>query len=105
MRDLAAVRQEIDKVDEHLITYLAKRQCLVEEAGLLKPKNDTQAVNTQERVEEVIRNCCERAREANLSPRVAEAIWRTMIGAFIALETEVNSQSKKIEKSFLCEKF
>lgn len=97
MRDLAAVRQEIDKIDEHLITYLAKRQCLVEEAGLLKPKNDTQAVNTQERVEEVIRirNCCERARAANLSPRIAEAIWRTMIGAFIALETEVNSQSKK----------
>ncbi len=95
MRDLAAVRQEIDKIDEHLITYLAKRQCLVEEAGLLKPKNDTQAVNTQERVEEVIRNCCERARAANLSPCVAETIWRTMIGAFIALETEVNSQSKK----------
>ncbi len=95
MRDLAAVRQEIDKIDEQLITYLAKRQRLVEEAGLLKPKNDTQAVNAQERVEEVIRNCCERARAANLSPRVAEAIWRTMIGAFIALETEVNSQSKK----------
>ena len=99
MRDLVAVRQEIDKIDEHLITYL------VEEAGLLKPKNDTQAVNAQERVEEVIRNCCERARAANLSPRIAEAIWRTMTGAFIALETEVNSQSKKIEKSFLCEKF
>ncbi|SER46727.1 chorismate mutase [Streptococcus gallolyticus] len=95
MRDLAAVRQEIDKIDEHLITYLAKRQRLVEEAGLLKPKNDTQAVNAQERVEEVIRNYCERARAENLSPRVAEAIWRTMIGAFIALETEVNSQSKK----------
>lgn len=45
MRDLAAVRQEIDEIDEQLITYLAKRQCLVEEAGLLKPKNDTQAVN------------------------------------------------------------
>ena len=45
MRDLAAVHQEIDKIDEHLITYLAKGQCLVEEAGLLKPKNDTQAVN------------------------------------------------------------
>lgn len=47
MRDLATVRQEIDKIDEHLITYLAKRQRLVEEAGLLKPKNDLQAVNAQ----------------------------------------------------------
>ena len=92
MRDLAAVRQEIDKIDEHLITYLAKRQCLVEEAGLLKPKNDTQAVNAQERVEEVIRKCCERARAANLSPRVAEAIWRTMIRAFIALEVRDRSK-------------
>ena len=95
MRDLAAVRQEIDEIDEHLITCLDKRQRLAEEAGLLKHKNDTQAVNAQQPVEEVIRNCCERARAANLSPRVAEAIWRTMIGAFIALETEVNSQSKK----------
>lgn len=47
MRDLAAVRQEIDEIDEHLITCLAKRQRLVEEAGLLKPKNDTQAVNAK----------------------------------------------------------
>lgn len=92
MRDLAAVRQEIDKIDEQLITYLAKRQHLVEEAGLLKPKNDLQAVNAQERIEKVIRNCCERARAANLSPRVAEAIWRTMIGAFIALEVRDRSK-------------
>ena len=29
MRDLAAARQEIDEIDEHLITCLAKRQHLL----------------------------------------------------------------------------
>jgi isochorismate pyruvate lyase len=47
MRDLAAVRQEIDEIDEHLITCLAKRQRLLEEAEILNPKNDLQAVNAQ----------------------------------------------------------
>lgn len=47
MRDLAAARQEIDEIDEHLITCLAKRQRLLEEAEILNPKNDLQAVNAQ----------------------------------------------------------
>ncbi len=54
MRDLAAVRQEIDKIDEHLITYLAKRQRLVEEAGLLKPKNDKMRKNVLKKSLEIV---------------------------------------------------
>ena len=69
---LNEVRQAIDSLDAELITLLAKRQTLVEQAGRLKPRGDRQAV------------------AAGLSPEVAEAVWQAMIAAFIRLETETN---------------
>lgn len=69
---LNEVRQAIDSLDAELITLLAKRQTLVEQAGRLKPRGDKQAA------------------AAGLSPEVAGAVWQAMIAAFIRLETEAN---------------
>ena len=41
---LNEVRQAIDSLDAELITLLAKRQTLVEQAGRLKPRGNRQAV-------------------------------------------------------------
>ena len=87
---LNEVRQAIDSLDQQLIELLAQRQRLVEQAGRLKPKNDAQAVAAPDRVTQVIANRRQQAAAADLSPDVAEAVWRAMIEAFIRLETEVN---------------
>lgn len=87
---LNEVRQAIDSLDQQLIELLAQRQRLVEQAGRLKPKNDAQAVAAPDRVVQVIANRRQQAVAADLSPDVAEAVWRAMIKAFIRLETEVN---------------
>lgn len=88
--DLTEVRRNIDDIDRQLISLLARRQGLVEQAGRLKPKNDAQAVAAPERVAQVIRTRREQAAASGLSPDVAEAVWRAMIEAFIRLETEIN---------------
>ena len=75
---LNEVRQAIDSLDAELITLLAKRQTLVEQAG--RP----------ERVAQVIAARRGQAAAAGLSPEVAEAVWQAMIAAFIRLETEAN---------------
>ncbi|MFC2561866.1 MAG: chorismate mutase [Kingella oralis] len=87
---LNEVRQAIDSLDAELITLLAKRQTLVEQAGRLKPRGDRQAVAAPERVAQVIAARRGQATAAGLSPEVAEAVWQAMIAAFIRLETETN---------------
>ncbi len=88
--NLSEVRQAIDAIDSELIILLAKRQYFVEQAGLLKPKNNAIAVADPERVSQVIADRRCKAELAGLSPDVAEAVWRSMIDAFIRLELGVN---------------
>jgi len=87
---LDEVREAIDGLDKELIELLARRQKLVRQAGRLKPKNDVQAVSAPERVTQVIASRRAYAEKAGLSPDVAEAVWRSMIDAFIKLEMETN---------------
>jgi isochorismate pyruvate lyase len=81
---LAEVRARIDTLDGELIRLLAQRQALVQRAAAFKA--DEQAVRAPGRVEQVLATARDRAADAGLSPSVAEAVWRAMIGAFIDLE-------------------
>jgi isochorismate pyruvate lyase len=83
-RSLAEVRDRIDGIDAELVALLTRRQSLVHAAAAFKA--DEQAVRAPDRVEKVIAAVRERAEAAGLAPEVAEAVWRAMIGAFIALE-------------------
>lgn len=87
---LDEVREAIDGLDKGLIELLARRQKLVRQAGRLKPKNDVQAVSAPERVAQVIASRRAYAEKIGLSPEVAEAVWRSMIDAFIKLEMDTN---------------
>lgn len=91
---LAEVRQEIDLLDQKMIRLLAERQKLVEAAGRLKPRQDAEAVVAPDRVAQIIRERRNQAAEVNLSPDLAEAVWRSMIEAFILLESKVNEQGE-----------
>ncbi|MFE3227518.1 chorismate mutase [Nocardia sp. NPDC059228] len=88
-RSLAEVRTRIDVLDGDLIRLLAERQELVRAAAAFKA--DEQAVRAPDRVERVVSLARERAAAAGLEPAVAEAVWRAMIGAFIALELDEHS--------------
>ncbi|MDF5753102.1 chorismate mutase [Spongiactinospora sp. TRM90649] len=81
---LEDVRRRIDELDTRLTGLLAERQGLVRAAAGFK--RDEQAVRAPDRVERVVTAARDRAVREGLSPDVAEAVWRAMIGAFIEYE-------------------
>jgi isochorismate pyruvate lyase len=83
-RSLSEVRLRIDDLDTQLVALLARRQVLVGAAAGFK--DDEHAVRAPERVDQVITAVRRKAMAAGLDPAVAEAIWRSMIAAFIELE-------------------
>lgn len=89
--DLSGVRAGIDAIDGELVRLLARRQRLVERAGALKRGRAEDAVRDRDRVAQVVSSRRRTAVEAGLDPAVAEAVWRTMIDAFIALELRVHA--------------
>ncbi|MFF0523242.1 chorismate mutase [Actinomadura nitritigenes] len=90
MDSLPDVRARIDAIDGDLVRLLAERQGLVRAAAAFKA--DTGAVRAPGRVEQVVALARERAASAGLSPEVAEAVWRAMIGAFIDLELDEHAR-------------
>ncbi|MDO4251565.1 MAG: chorismate mutase [Moraxella sp.] len=64
----------------------------MEQASRLKPIN-AQAAADPERVAQVIAGRRQKALAAGLSPKVAEAVWQSMIAAFIELELTVNQRT------------
>lgn len=87
---LATVRAAIDQLDRQIIDLIAQRQAEVEQAGVLKRGQGTEAVRAPARVEDVIAKVRAQAEVAGASADVVEATYRAMIGAFIALELDVH---------------
>lgn len=82
---LAALRAEIDALDEDLAMLLASRAALLDRVIAVKRANALPA-RIPERVEEVIDNARRRAEARGLDPDLAEAVWRVIVEWSIAYE-------------------
>lgn len=78
------VREQIDAIDQRIVSLIAERQRWVLTAGSLK-QNEGE-VRAPARVEQVIEKARGLAEERGASPEVVEAAYRALIGAFIDLE-------------------
>jgi isochorismate pyruvate lyase len=74
---LEEVRDAIDALDAELVALLARRQACVERAAALKA--DRATVRDEARIEDVVQKVLAAARQAGLSPAIAEAVWRVLI--------------------------
>jgi isochorismate pyruvate lyase len=83
---MGALREEIDRLDAHLVRLLALRQTYIERAAMLKTGRDQ--VRDPARIEDVVAKVVAAARQAGLSPGIAEPVWRALIEASIAHEFE-----------------
>lgn len=81
---MAEVRAEIDRLDRVIVPLLAERAGYVAQAARLKPTRD--AVVVPERVEDVVAKARARAVEVGMDVDLIEAIYRSMVGAYIAFE-------------------
>ncbi|WP_112733136.1 chorismate mutase, partial [Micromonospora noduli] len=82
---LTEIRARIDELDRELVGLLARREALVRQAAPLK--SDPQAVRAPDRVAQVVARVRTLASEAGADPDLIERIYRSMIQAFIDMET------------------
>ena len=81
---LQELRDAIDALDVELVTLLAVRQAYIERAAALKQDRNT--VRDEARIEDVVMKVLAAAKQAGLSPAIAEAVWRVLIERSIQLE-------------------
>jgi isochorismate pyruvate lyase len=89
-QNLAEVRTHIDGIDRQIVALIAERGTFVHEAARFKANPD--AVEDPRRVEQIVAKIRGLAGDSHLSPDVAEATYRAMIGAFTTEERRVVEQ-------------
>lgn len=83
-RNLAEVRENIDRIDSEIIKLIAERKQFVCQAA--KFKKDETSVKDSSRVENVIQNVRAKAVKFGADPDMTETIYREMISRFINME-------------------
>jgi isochorismate pyruvate lyase len=91
------VRVEIDRIDGALVDLIAERFGYVERAWQLKSRPEEAVVPW--RIQQVIDRVRARAESKGVSPELAEALWRQMIGWFVQYEEEKLSARNNGEKA------
>ena len=81
---LADVRSAIDQIDFMLVGLLAERGHYVREAARFK--RNRAEVAAPDRVQQVIDQALQHARQMGAAPEVVEAVYRSMVASFIELE-------------------
>ena len=83
-QSMTEVRQGVDALDRALVALLAERQRYMDAAARIKPDRD--AVFDQARIDDVVAKVLVSAEAHNLSPDIAEPVWRLLIDRCIAHE-------------------
>ena len=94
---MAQVRQGVDALDRALVRLLAERQSYMDAAARIKPSRAV--VHDEARIEEVVAKVKAAAREAGLSPAIAEPVWRTLIAQCISYEFETWDRTREAAQS------
>ena len=81
---LEEVRNNIDRLDQQIVTLLADRGRYVSQAARFK--KDTDGVKAPQRVEQVIAKVRGLSEAVGANPEVTEQVYRAMIAAFIQQE-------------------
>ncbi|HEY4136059.1 MAG TPA: chorismate mutase [Alphaproteobacteria bacterium] len=82
--DMAEVRAEIDRLDRLIVARLAERSGYVARAAEIK-RTRAEVVD-KPRIEDVIKKVRGQAASFGADPELLEAIYRSMVAAFIAFE-------------------
>ncbi|WP_323145682.1 chorismate mutase [Pseudomonas marginalis] len=93
---LEEVRNNIDRLDQQIVTLLAERGRYVSQAARFK--KDTDGVKAPQRVEQVIAKVRDLAQTVGANPEVTEQAYRAMIAAFIQQELAEHSVLTKAGK-------
>lgn len=91
-QSLEEVRNEIDKIDEHIISLFSERHKYVE--AIVRFKNDKDAVIAQERKDQVIIQRKKWAAKNGLNAETFEKIYTLLVDSNIRHELELLKSKK-----------
>lgn len=86
-RSLEEIRNEIDKIDEHIISLFSERHKYVEE--IVRFKHDKDAIIAQERKDQVILQRKKWAEQKGLNAGTFEKIYTLLVNSNIEHEMEL----------------
>lgn len=90
--NIGKLRKELDKVDDSIISVLAKRMSLVRQIAQIKSENNLE-IKDKQREKKILSRIKKRAIEHNLDPEIADKIMRAII------DQSVRKQKKQLEKN------
>jgi isochorismate pyruvate lyase len=88
-KSLAAVRAEIDRIDEKLVRLMAERMTCVEQAAHFK--KSVADIKAPKRAKDVLRRVRRLAKRHRIDPNTIEQIYRSLIQEFIKAEVEMHA--------------
>jgi len=81
---LEEVRAEIDKIDETIVEFMAKRNAYIHQA--VKFKQSVEEVKAKDRIDEIIQRVRKKALELDMSPNMVTDIYTKMIDEMVEFE-------------------
>ena len=83
-KNILQIRKKLDKLDNHLLNLIKKREHLVNQ--VLKNKKCKKDIVDKKRIAVIIRNIRKKSISRKIDPKITKTIWTSMIKAFIDYE-------------------
>ncbi|PHR58134.1 MAG: chorismate mutase [Arcobacter sp.] len=83
-KNLNEVRNEIDTLDEEIVTLIAQRNAYIHQA--VKFKQSVEEVKATDRVDQVIQHVRRKAIELDMSANMIEELYRNLIDSMVESE-------------------
>ena len=83
-KNILKIRKKLDKLDNHLLDLIKKREHLVNQ--VLENKKYKKDIIDKKRIAVIIRNIKKKSISKKIDPRITKKIWISMIKAFIEYE-------------------
>ena len=83
-KNILKIRKKLDKLDNHLLNLIKKREYLVNQ--VLKNKKYKKDIVDKKRIAVIIKNIKKKSISKKIDPKITKTIWISMIKAFIDYE-------------------
>ena len=83
-KNILKIRKKLDKLDNHLLDLIKKREHLVNQ--VLENKKYKKDIIDKKRIAVSIRNIKKKSISKKIDPKITKTIWISMIKAFIEYE-------------------
>jgi len=83
-KNILKIRKKLDKLDNHLLDLIKKREHLVNQ--VLENKKYKKDIVDKKRIAVIIRNIKKKSISKKIDPKITKTIWISMIKAFIEYE-------------------